>query len=362
MSRHTWRHAPFTLRLRHTFRIARGASDTRETLIVALHRDGIVGLGEGPPPARNGETLAGSLAALPGFLERVVIPEYRGGSLDGLVTPDAPSHRSLRMAVDIALHDWTTKARRAPLHEALGVSPGSAPPTSYTLGIDRPSVLVERLREAEPFAAVKLKLGGPEDEAALRAVRRATNKPIRVDANEGWTLETATRYVDLCSEMGVELIEQPLPAGRLEETAQLRRRTTIPIFADEDFITADDAPRLAEAYTGVNVKLLKCGGIGPALQAIRGARASGLGVLIGCGIESSIGIAAAVLLSPLADLADLDGAILTANDPAAGLRLVGGRLLPGMGSGLGVTIRDEELARALGIAPGRYREVEGDPH
>lgn len=362
MSRHTWRHAPFTLRLRHTFRISRSASDTRETLLVALHKDGIVGLGEGPPPARYGETLAGSLAALPAYLERVVIPEFPGDSLESIAAPEAPANRSLQMAVDIALHDWATKARRAPLHEVLGVSPGAAPATSFTLGIERPDVLVERLREAEPFAAVKVKLGGPEDEASLRAIRAATDKRLRVDANEGWVFEEALRYIDLCDEMGVEMIEQPLPAGRLEETARLRERSPVPIFADEDFRTADDAERVSGAYSGVNVKLLKCGGIGPAREAIRRARAHGLRVLIGCGIESSIGIGAAVQLSPLADFSDLDGAILTANDPATGLRLVGGRLLPGPGIGLGVAIRDEDLARALGTTAGRVRGVEGDAH
>jgi L-alanine-DL-glutamate epimerase-like enolase superfamily enzyme len=223
-------------------------------------------------------------------------------------------------------------------------------------------VLVERLREAEPFAAVKVKLGGPEDEAALRAVRAATDKPLRVDANEGWDVERALHAVALCAEMGVEMIEQPLPAGRLEETARLRERSSVPLFADEDFLTAEDAARLEGVYDGVNVKLLKCGGIGPAREAIAAARAHGLRVLIGCGIESSVGIAAAVALSPLADFADLDGAILTANDPAAGLRLVGGRLLPGPGIGLGVALRDEDLARALGVAGGRSREVEGDAH
>jgi len=362
VSRHVWRHAAFTLRLRHTFRTARGASDTRDTLLVAFHRDGIVGLGEGPPPARYGESLAGSLAALPAYLERVDAADFPGGSIDAIATPDAPANRSLRMAVDVALHDWATRARRAPLHEALGVAPGTAPPTSFTLGIESPAVLVERLREAEPFAAIKVKLGGPEDEAALRAVRAATDKAIRVDANEGWDFERALRAVELCAEMGVELIEQPLPAGRLDETARLAARSPVPLFADEDFRTAEDAARLAGVYAGVNVKLLKCGGIGAARDAIAAARANGLRVLIGCGIESSVGIAAAVALSPLADYADLDGAILVANDPAAGLRLVGGRLLPGPGIGLGVTIRDEDLAHALGVAGGRSRGVEGDAH
>lgn len=221
------------------------------------------------------------------------------------------------------------------------------PPTSYTLSIESPEMLVSRLREADAFAALKIKLGGPQDEEALIAVRRATDKAIRVDANEGWTPEVATRLAHLCAEMRVELIEQPLPAGHLEATAQLRANSPVPIFADEDFRTVDDIPRLAGVYDGINVKLVKCGGIREAIRAIREARTHGMRVMIGCGIESSVGIAAAVAISPLADFVDLDGAILTSNDPAAGLRLVDGRLVAGAGVGLGVGIRDEDLGRAL---------------
>lgn len=357
----TWRHGAFTLRLRHTFRIARGASDTRETLFVAHHRDGIAGVGEGTPSARYGESIADCLAALPEYVARVRLPEGAVPAIDAIPCPDAPGRRALRMAVNAALHDWVAKARRAPLHELLGLVPEKAPATSFTIGIDRPEVLPDRLREGEAFSTIKVKLGGPEDEASLRAVRARTAKRIRVDANEGWSVAEAQRLIDLCTEMGVELVEQPLPAGRLEETARLRERSPIPIFADEDFRTADDAARLAGAYDGVNVKLAKCGGIGPALEAIAAAHGHGLRVLLGCMIESSVGIAAAAQISPLADFTDLDGAVLTANDPAVGLRLVEGRLLPGPRPGLGVTIRDEDLARALGVAAGRPRAAEEDP-
>ncbi len=360
MSAPVWRHAAFTLRLRHTFRIARGASNTRDTVIVALHKDGIVGLGEGAPPARYGESLAATIAALPGYLADVAVPEPQWPSLDALVTPDAPGLCALRMAADSALHDWFAKAHRAPLHALLGLAPETAPQTSFTIGIERPESLAERLREGDAFPAIKLKLGGPEDEASLRAVRAATDKTIRVDANEAWTLDDALRRAELCAEMGVELIEQPLPAGRLDETARLRTRSAVPIFADEDFRTAEDAARLAGVYDGVNVKLAKCGGIGPALEAIRAARHHGLRVLLGCMIESSVGIAAAAQIASLVDFSDLDGAILTANDPASGLRLVGGRLLPGPGPGLGIAIRDEDLARTLDVPAGRSRAVEGD--
>jgi L-alanine-DL-glutamate epimerase-like enolase superfamily enzyme len=355
VSAHAWRHAAFTLQLRRTFRIARGASDARETLLVAFHRGGIVGLGEGPPPSRYGESMAASLEALPAYLASIALPESGVSTIDAIATPDAPGLYALRMAADIALHDWIAKARRAPLYEFLALAPAAAPPTSFTLGIDHPDRLAERMRDADPFAAIKLKLGGPDDEASLRVVRRATAKAIRVDANEGWTPGDAEARIALCAEMGVELVEQPLPAGRLDETARLRARSSVPIFADEDFRTAEDAARLAGVYDGVNVKLAKCGGIGPALRAIEAARRHGLRVLLGCMIESSVGIAAAAQIAALADFVDLDGAILTANDPATGLKLTGGRLLPGPGPGLGVAIRDEETARALGVPAGRTR-------
>jgi L-alanine-DL-glutamate epimerase-like enolase superfamily enzyme len=342
-----WRHAAFTLRLRRTFRISRGASDTRDTLLVALHRDGIVGLGEGAPPPRYGESIGQARALADAYLATISLPTLPGASAETLVTPELLECRSLQMAADIALHDWLAKARRMPLHEMLGMMTSRTPPTSYTLSIESPEMLVSRLREADAFAALKIKLGGPQDEEALIAVRRATDKAIRVDANEGWTPEVATRLAHLCAEMRVELIEQPLPAGHLEATAQLRANSPVPIFADEDFRTVDDIARLAGVYDGINVKLVKCGGIREAIRAIREARAHGMRAMIGCGIESSVGIAAAVAISPLADFVDLDGAILTSNDPAAGLRLVDGRLVAGAGVGLGVGIRDEDLGRAL---------------
>jgi len=350
MSAQAWRTAAFTLRLRRTFRISRGASDTRETFFVALHRDGIVGIGEGAPPPRYGESVARARALAAEYLARVETPTLPGATAETLATPEIAECRALRMAADVALHDWLAKARRVPLHEMLGAQTTKTPQTSYTLSIDEPELLASRVAEAEPFAALKVKLGGPRDEDSLVAVRRATGKRIRVDANEGWTPADAARRIAFCAEMGVELVEQPLPQGMLEETARLRENSPLPIFADEDFRSAEDAARLAGVYDGVNVKMVKCGGIRGAVHAIREARRHGLRVMLGCGIESSVGIAAAVAISPLADFVDLDGAILTSNDPAAGLRLVDGQLLPGTGAGLGVTIRDEELARAL-IAP-----------
>jgi len=350
MSAHSWRHAAFTLRLRRTFRISRGASDTRETFYVALHRDGIVGIGEGAPPPRYGESAAQARALAAEYLARVELPALPGATAETLATPEILECRALRMAADVALHDWLAKARRMPLHEMLGAQLSKAPRTSYTLSIDEPELLVSRVADAEQFAVLKVKLGGPRDEESLVAIRRATGKTLRVDANEGWTPADAASRIALCAEMGVELVEQPLPQGMLEETARLRENSPISIFADEDFRSAEDAARLAGVYDGVNVKLVKCGGIRGAVLAIREARRHGLRVMLGCGIESSVGIAAAAAISPLADFVDLDGAILTSNDPAAGLRLTDGQLLPGAGAGLGVTIRDEELARAL-IAP-----------
>lgn len=347
MSAHEWRHAGFELRLRHTFRTHTSTSDSRATLYVALHKDGVVGIGEGAPPPRYGESIQQALEWAGDYLSRLEIPRLPSASIDDIRVPAVPDCRALQMAADLALHDWLAKARRMPLHQIVGVDPRLAPPTSFTIGIDSPEILAERVRDGEGFAAFKVKLGGPNDEEALRAVRRITDKPIRVDANEGWSPDDALRHIDFCAELGVELVEQPLPQGMLEETERLRERSPLPIYADEDVRTVEDIARIRPAYDGVNVKLVKCGGLRSAIESIREARRHEMSVMLGCGIESSVGISAAAQIAPLADYADIDGAILIANDPATGLRLEKGRLLPGPGSGLCVTIRDEDLARAL---------------
>ncbi len=189
---------------------------------------------------------------------------------------------------------------------------------------------------AQNFQVLKLKMGLPGDMELLRAVRGATRQAIRVDANEGWTLEDAAWRLDELAELGIELVEQPLKWDQLDAMRELKKTSRVPLIADESLHHAGDIPKLAGAFDGINIKLAKCGGIAPALQLIATARAYGLKILLGCMIESSLGIAAALAIAPLVDWIDLDGSLLVSNDPFGGLKLEEGRLLLPEGPGLGV--------------------------
>lgn len=324
------------LALRHTFRIARGASDLRHNLLVELEHGGHTGLGEAAPIKRYGEDRESARAAVEQMAGRLGEPRrFAHAAAQAAV----PGQRSAQAAVDMALHDLAGKRLGVPLYELLGLDPRAMPVTSFTIGMDTPEVVARKVREAGDYEVLKIKLGSDDDREMLAAVRDTTDRPLRVDANEGWTFATALERLPWLARLGVEFVEQPLPADRLEETRELRRRSPLPFFADESVHTAADVPRLVGAFDGINVKLMKCGGLGEALRMIAVARAHGLRIMLGCMIESSLGITAAAQLGPLVDAADLDGNLLVANDPFEGVELARGRLVLPDAPGLGVTPR-----------------------
>jgi L-alanine-DL-glutamate epimerase-like enolase superfamily enzyme len=247
-------------------------------------------------------------------------------------------HRAAKAAIDIACHDWLGQRAGMPLGRLLGLDPEAAPPTSYTIPIIPPAAVREALAAASDFRVLKVKMGDGEDRARLRQVREATANPLRVDANGGWTPGEAIRGLKELEEAGVELVEQPVPAGDLAGLRRVHRAARLPILADEPALTALDIPRLAGAVDGVNIKLAKTGGIRPALEMIHAARAHGMRVMLGCMVETSIGIAAAAHLAPLVDWVDLDGHLLLARDPARGLRLEDGQVRTAAAPGLGVEL------------------------
>jgi L-Ala-D/L-Glu epimerase len=330
------RHRPLDLALRHTFRIARGASDTRENLLLELEHEGLVGLGEAAPIRRYGEDRASAARAVEAMASRLGDPRAYAGAATAAAVP---GQASAEAAVDMALHDLAGKRLGAPLYQVLGLDPGAAPETSFTIGLDTPEVVVRKVQEAAAYPVLKVKLGSDDDRAVLEAVRDTTRQRLRVDANEGWTPEGALERLEWLQRLGVELVEQPLPAAQLEETRALRRRSPLPFYADESVHRAADIPALAGAFDGINIKLMKCGGLGEALRMIAVARAHGLKVMLGCMIESSLAITAAAHISPLVDTADLDGNLLLAHDPFQGAAVQGGRLVLPDGPGLGVTPR-----------------------
>jgi L-Ala-D/L-Glu epimerase / N-acetyl-D-glutamate racemase len=327
------RHHPLDLRLRHTFRIARGASDVRENLLVEVEDAGLVGRGEAAPILRYREDRASAARAVDEMASRLGDPRaFAVAAGRAAVTGQS----SAEAAVDMALHDLAGLRLDAPLYELLGIDPRATPETSFTIGIDAPEVVVQKVKEASAYPVLKVKMGADGDREVLTAVRDTTGQRIRVDANEGWTPEGALERLEWLAKIGVELVEQPLPADRIEETRALRRRSPIPFYADESVHRAADIPRLAGAFDGINVKLMKCGGIAEALRMIAVARAHGLKIMLGCMIESSLAVTAAAHLSPLVDTADLDGNLLVQNDPFEGATVSAGRLVLPARPGLGV--------------------------
>ncbi|TAK01009.1 MAG: dipeptide epimerase [Chloroflexota bacterium] len=323
------RHEVLSLGLRDPFRIARtehGGGHRVTTVVVELRDDrfpGIVGLGEGYPDTFYGETPATMAAIWPLLLEAVGEPEP---SAAGLLAAGAAMAEAVRWngaakcALDCALVDLVGKVTGEPAWRLLGLS-ASIPPTDFTLGLDEPAVVAERARRASAFPALKIKCGGPADVATLRAVREVYAGPIRVDANTGWTPDVALALLPQLVDLGVELIEQPFPARRLDWLAELQGRSSLPIVADESCVTDEDLDALVGIVAGVNVKLAKCGGPGPAGRMLARARDLGFRTFLGCMEETSVGIAASAAVASLADWVDLDGNLLLADDPFEGLEL-----------------------------------------
>jgi len=332
------RHHTVDLELRHTFRLARGGSDSRRILVVEIEHDGLIGRGEAAPIARYGQDAASAARAAEAMAARMDNPRAFESAAARAAVAGEPAAEA---AVDMALRDLAGKRLGVPLYELMGIDPSSMPVTSFTIGMDTPDVVEQKVREAAGFEVLKVKLGADDDRRVLETVRSMTDCPIRVDANEGWTLDDALSRLEWLQEMGVELVEQPLPADQLAEMRELKKKSPLPLFADESVARAEDIPRLADAFDGINIKLMKCGGLGEALRMIHVARAHGLKIMLGCMVESSLAITAAAHIAPLVDHVDLDGNLLITNDPFIGAEVGEGKLVPPSEPGLGVRERRE---------------------
>ena len=326
------------LDLKHTWTIARNSSKFKLNVFVTLEKDGIVGYGEAAPNVRYNETPESTVEVI-----KKAMPLFAkadpwkfvdlGYAVQGLVEEQTAA----KAALDIALMDWIAKALNVPFYRYLGLDKEKTPITTFSIGIDTPEVIKQKVREAAPYPILKIKVGLKNDEEIIEAVRSVTDKPLRVDANEGWkTKEEALEKIRWLEKQGVEFIEQPLPANMLEETRWLRERVDIPIIADESVKTAKDIPKLARAFDGINIKLMKAGGLQEALRMVWLAKSLDMKVMLGCMIESSVAISAAASISPLVDYADLDGNLLIKNDPFDGVKVKHGKLIlvdrPGIGA------------------------------
>lgn len=330
----TWQ--PITLDLRTTFRIAHGASDQRFNVITRVDE----GLGEAAAVAYYGETQTGIMDYLAQVADLLGDDPFQ---IESILARLPAGSLAARASIDLALHDLVGKRLDQPLYRILGLNPAHLPLTSFTIAIDEPTKMAELARQAD-YPVIKIKLGSPQDEAIVAAIRQATSAVLRVDANAGWSREQALEHITRLVEYEIELVEQPLPVGDVDGFRWLRqelraRRIQVPIFADESVKSAREIAAHAGAVDGVVIKLMKSGGIRGALRAIHTARALDMQVMLGCMVETSLGVTAAAHLAPLCDYLDLDGPLLIRNDPFQGVRYQGAQLsLPDL-PGLGVTAR-----------------------
>ena len=325
------RHA---LPLSTPFGIARGTTETSETVVIELAHEGTTGYGAVTPSAYYDETASSVAERLPELLDIVeaVGDPHAGQRIERRLCEQAPDAPAARSAVSIALADLAARELGCPLYRHWGLEPDRVPPTTYTVGIDAPERMAEKARAAAEagFGQLKLKFGTDDDRARFEAVRAAVpGAELRVDANAAWDAETAIAAAGWLQEGGVTMLEQPVRADDIEGLRRVTEVTDLAVCADESCRRPTDVSRLADACDVVNVKLVKCGGLRAARRLIHAAEAHRLSTMLGCMVESNASLAAAVHLAPLVDYADLDGALLLDSDPYDGVPLDGDRFALG---------------------------------
>ena len=331
---------PYELKLQHTFTVATYSRTTTPDVQLRIDYDGFVGYGEASMPPYLGQ----SVESVCKFLEKVNLEQFLDPFqiddiltyVDGINEGDTAA----KAAVDIALHDLVGKLLGAPWYRIWGFNPAKAPLTTFTIGIDTPEVVKEKTLEcAGKFKILKVKVGLPGDKEMIETIRSVTDLPLAVDANQGWKdREHALDMIHWLKEKGIVMIEQPMPKEKIDDIAWLTERSPLPVFADESIQRLADVRRVAGAFTGINIKLMKCTGMREAWKMLNFARACGMKVMIGCMTETSCAVSAAAQISPAVDFADLDGNLLIANDRFRGVTVVNGALALPDRPGIGVEL------------------------
>lgn len=332
---------PLDLTLTTPFRISRGVQHIASNVLVEIEADGIVGIGEAAPSPFYGEKRETVLAALPYLAEQLgddpFLLEDISSDLDRTLHH---GNAAAKVAIDMALYDLVGKRLGLPVYRFLRLNPDRTPHTSFTIAIDTPEAMAHKAREAADYPILKIKVGTPHDLAIVKAIRDVSDATLRVDANAAWSAKEAIRTINALAPYNIEFVEQPVAASDIEGLRLVRENVSVPIIADESCVTLDDIPLMAGRVDGINIKLMKCGGLSHALKMIHAARAHHLKVMLGCMIESSLSITAAAHLSPLVDYADLDGPLLIRHDPFAGVTFDHGKLVLPDRPGLGVRQRE----------------------
>ena len=333
------RFKPYELKLKHSFNLAKSSRTTTPDVQVELEYDGIIGYAEASMPPYLGE----SVESVTKFLSSLDLAQFtdpfRIDDILSYVDGVAPANRAAKASIDIALHDLLGKIMGQPWYKIWGLSPEKIHPTSYTISNGTPEEVQEKIKESERFRVLKVKMGVPGDKELVETIRKATDRPLCVDANQGWkSKEEALEMCHWLKERGCIFVEQPLDKEWMDETAWLRERSPLPIIADEAFQRLPDILRFQGVYDGINIKLMKSTGLHEAYKMAILARSLGMKIMLGCMTETSCGIAAAAQLSPMVDWTDLDGNVLIANDRFEGLSLVDGKVIPADKPGLGVSL------------------------
>jgi L-Ala-D/L-Glu epimerase len=329
---------PYDLQLRHIFTLANSSRKNTPDMLTRLEIDGVVGYGEASMPPYLGE----SIETATHFLSSLDLGQFNDPfQMDDIlqyVDSVLPGNTAAKASVDIALHDLVGKLMKQPWYKIWGFDPSDTPNTSFTIGIDTPEVVRQKVAEAAPYKILKVKLGQATDREMIETIRSVTDRPLCVDVNQGWTDRVkALEMIYWLKENGVVLVEQPMPKTAIDDMAWLTQNSPLPTIADESFQRLPDVMKVHGVYNGVNIKLMKCTGMREAHQMITLARSLDMKVMIGCMTETSCAISAAAQLAPKADWADLDGNLLISNDPYSGMQIVDGKVTLIDQPGIGVT-------------------------
>lgn len=328
---------PYTLQLRHAFNLATSSRTTTPVVLTQLAYNGITGYGEASMPPYLGESHETVLK----FLAKVDLSRFEDpfqmekilDYVDGI----EEGNKAAKASVDIALHDLVGKMMKQPWYKIWGLDPANTPNTSFTIGIDTPEVVRQKVKEADPYKILKVKLGRDTDKLMIETIREMTDKPLCVDINQGWTdRKMALDMAHWLHEKGIVFLEQPMPKERIDDNAWLTENSPIPTIGDEAVQRLDDVLKAHKVYNGINIKLMKCTGMREAHKMLTLGRALDMKIMIGCMTETSCAISAAAQLSPMTDWADLDGALLISNDVYTGTTIKDGKVTLSDKPGIGI--------------------------
>jgi len=328
---------PYTLQLKHAFNLATSSRTTTPVVLTQLAYNGIIGYGEASMPPYLGESHETVLK----FLAKVDLSRFEDpfqmekilDYVDGI----EEGNKAAKASVDIALHDLVGKMMKQPWYKIWGFDPANTPNTSFTIGIDTPEVVRQKVKEADPYKILKVKLGRDTDKLMIETIREMTDKPLCVDINQGWTdRKMALDMAHWLHEKGIVFLEQPMPKERIDDNAWLTENSPIPTIGDEAVQRLDDVLKAHKVYSGINIKLMKCTGMREAHKMLTLGRALDMKIMIGCMTETSCAISAAAQLSPMTDWADLDGALLISNDVYTGTTIKDGKVMLNDKPGIGI--------------------------